>query len=130
MSRQERVIEKLRARLAELDAELDASGVEDALDWERFPEMERVMYALAERELEQEWAESREVAEREEIIELAEMAEEAALAELGAFGFIEFEPQFNWSAKSTPEDRGWSRAVLDIIAEYGAADTEPVFELF
>ena len=71
-----------------------------------------------------------EVAERDATIEHVELAEEAALAELAAFGCIEFEPQFNWSRKSTPEERGWSRAVLDIIAEYGAAETESVFELF
>lgn len=38
----------LRAELAEWDAKLEASGVEDATAWEHFPEMEEVMYALAE----------------------------------------------------------------------------------
>lgn len=66
----------------------------------------------------------------EQVIEMAELAEEAALAELEAFGCIEFEPQFNWSAKSKPEDRGWSRAVLDIIAFEGASVAESVFELY
>ena len=65
-----------------------------------------------------------------QVVELAEMAEEAALAELEAFGVIEFEPQFDWGRKSTPEERGWSRAVLDIIAFEGAANAESLFELF
>ena len=43
---------ELRAELAEWDAKLEASGVEDATAWEHFPEMERVMYALGEYELE------------------------------------------------------------------------------
>jgi hypothetical protein len=89
--RRNRHIEILRERLAELDAELDASGVDDALDWERWDEMERVLYALAERELAAEWAAAREVAERDELIELAEMAEEAAQTELAVFGNVEWE---------------------------------------
>jgi hypothetical protein len=64
----------------------------------------------------------------EEIIATVELAEEAAMAELEAFGCIEFEPQFNWNAK--PAERGWSRAMLDIIAQEGAAEAEPLFELF
>ena len=85
-NRRDRQIERLRARLAELDAELEASGVEDALDWEKFPEMEQVMYALAERELERGWKTAAEVAERDETIELAELAEESCMSELAAFG--------------------------------------------
>lgn len=81
-------------------------------------------------EIERERAIAAEVAERDETIELAELANEAAMVELEQLGCIEFEPQFNWNAKSTPEDRGWSRAVLDIIAEYGADVAESVFELF
>ena len=183
----------LRAELAEWDAKLEASGVEDATAWEHFPEMEEVMYALAEfehelakrkdfesrypreqyeldrakaiaegtdprcimsyqecfahdcweREMEREqeiWdaydeayeqmAIAAEVAERDSIIEQAELAWETSMAELKEFGCIEFEPQFNWHAKSSPEERGWSRAVLDIIAELGASTAESVFELF
>jgi cell division septum initiation protein DivIVA len=67
MTRREREIERLRERLAELDAELERG-----------------------------WEIAAEVAERDEIAELAEMAEESALSELGAFGCIEFEPQVNW----------------------------------
>lgn len=70
------------------------------------------------------------VTERDRLIELVEEVEIAALAELKAFGCIEFEPQFNWSSKSTPEDRGWSRAVLDIIEFEGEEDAEDLFELF
>lgn len=36
-------------RLDALDAELEASGIEDATEWERWDEMERVLYAIAER---------------------------------------------------------------------------------
>ena len=64
------------------------------------------------------------------LIEMVDMATEAALDELAAFGFIAYEPQFNWHAKSSPEERGWSRAVLDLIAEDGAALTESLFELW
>ena len=71
-----------------------------------------------------------EVAERDEIIELVEQAETAALVELEQFGCIEFEPQFNWHRKSTPDERGWSRAMLDIIEFEGSADAESLFELF
>lgn len=72
---------------------------------------------------------SAEVAERDALIEHVELAEEAALAELAAFGCIEQRPQFDWSRKASPEERGWSRAVLDIIAFEGAADAECLFEL-
>ena len=41
----------LWARLDMLDEELDESGIEDATEWEKFPEWERVAYALAEYEL-------------------------------------------------------------------------------
>lgn len=68
--------------------------------------------------------------EYEQAIETAEMAEEAAMSELAVFGCIEFEPQFNWSRKAEPEERGWSRAVLDIIEFEGAADAESLFELY
>lgn len=84
--RYRRHVEELRERVAELEAELDASGVEDALEWERFPEYERLLYALVEREVELMLATSAEVAERDEIIELAEQAHESAMTELEAFG--------------------------------------------
>lgn len=74
--------------------------------------------------------EARYAAMCERVAELAQLAEESANVELEAFGCVEFEPQFNWGAKSTPEERGWSRAVLDIIAFEGAADAESLFELF
>lgn len=45
------IVGELRDELAEWDAELEAADVEDATAWEHFPEMERVMYALAEHEL-------------------------------------------------------------------------------
>lgn len=125
---------ELEQRIAELEAELDASGVDDALEWEKFPEYERLLYALAEHEMREDERVEREiaaeVAEVDELVELAEMAEECAMVELEVYGCIEFEPQFNWSAKSTPEDFGWSWAVLDIIAAEGAADAESLFELF
>lgn len=103
-------IESMKAELAEYERELDASGVEDATEWERFPEYEGVLYALAEFEVE--LAErkdfERSVAEHEnstpydevepptpfdweaiehdELIELVELAEESAMSELAAFG--------------------------------------------
>ena len=108
----EQVIELLKQRLAELDAELEATGLDNALDWEKFPEMERVLYALAERmtEQESERGESEEwrlsefdaygAEERDELLELVEMAEESALSELGAFGSAEpwfyGEPDMSW----------------------------------
>lgn len=66
----------------------------------------------------------------ESIIEQVELATEAANAELEAFGCIEFEPQFNWSRRSTPGERGWSRALLDLIAQDGAGMTESLCELY
>ena len=45
-------VEELRAEMAEWDARLEAAGVEDATAWEHFPEMEEVMYALGEFEVE------------------------------------------------------------------------------
>lgn len=87
--------EELELRLMELEEELDASGVEDALEWEKFPEMERIMYAIAEHELKMKAAYGREiaaeVAERDEIIETVEMSEVAAMVELEQFGYIEGE---------------------------------------
>ena len=41
----------LSARLDVLDVELDESGVEDALDWERWDEYENALYSLAEFEV-------------------------------------------------------------------------------
>lgn len=41
----------LWAHLDILDDELDESGIEDATEWERFPEMERVLGVIAEYEL-------------------------------------------------------------------------------
>ena len=43
--------EEQELRLMELEEELDASGIEDATEWEKFPEMESIMYAIAEREV-------------------------------------------------------------------------------
>lgn len=120
----EKYIEQDWKRLDELDAELAETGLDNALDWEKFPELERVLDALVWNHAER-W-----IDRSERWVELAEQAEESALSELAAFGCIEFEPQFNWSRKSTPEERGWSRAVLDIIAEVGAAEAESLFELF
>lgn len=122
-------IEELKRELAEFDAELEAWDGDDATEWERFPEMERVMYALGELEVMRDLRISDEVAERDEIIEFVELSEEAALVELAAFGCIEQRPQFDWSRKSTPDERGWSRAVLDIIDFEGAANAESLFEL-
>ena len=45
------VMAYLNARIDMLEEELDESGIENALDWEKFPEYERLLYALAEREL-------------------------------------------------------------------------------
>lgn len=84
-------IEELKRELAEFDAELEAWDGDDATEWERFPEMERVMYALGELEVMRDLRISDEVAERDEIIEFVDVAEEAALSELAAFGFIGFE---------------------------------------
>lgn len=68
--------------------------------------------------------------ERDQLIEYVEFVEEAALAELAEFGNLEFEPQFNWYAKSEPWERGWSRAMFDIMDELGTDISEPLFELF
>ena len=43
--------EHLKARIAELEAEMEASGVEDATAWEKWDEYERLIYALAEHEV-------------------------------------------------------------------------------
>jgi len=67
--------------------------------------------------------------ERDRLIEMVEFAERGAMTELLAYGCIEQLPQFNWSAKSGPEERGWSRAVLDIIECEGAEDAEALFWL-
>ena len=48
----EKCVEELRIEMAEWDARLEAAGVEDATAWEHFPEMEEVMYALYEFEVE------------------------------------------------------------------------------
>lgn len=79
----ERVIAELKAELAYYDAELEAAGIEDATEWERFPEMERVMYALAERMVELESLRESD----DELLEAVALAEESALAEIAAFGF-------------------------------------------
>lgn len=125
----------LWAIIDEMDEEMEAIGIEDATEWEHFGEYEGTLYLIAERAVERERREyerklAAETAERDQLIELVETAEESAMAELAVFGCIEFEPQFNWRSKSTPEDRGWSRAVLDIIAEEGADVAESVFELY
>lgn len=70
-----------------------------------------------------------ELFDAESLVKMVDEMQEAAMVELEQFGNIEFEPQFNWHAKSTPDDRGWSRAVIDIIAFEGE-DAEPLFELF
>ena len=76
----EKRMEELWEQLDELDEELDATGLDDALDWERFPELERVLDALA-------WNRAERWADRSERwAELAEVAEESALSELAAFG--------------------------------------------
>lgn len=122
-------IAELKRELTEFDAELEAWDGDDATEWERFPEMERVMYALGELEVMRDLRISDEVAERDELIEFVELAEEDARCQLNVYGCLEFEPQFDWSRKSTPEERGWSRAVLDIIDFEGAANAESLFEL-
>lgn len=43
--------EEMRLRLMELEEELEASGIEDATEWEKFPEMERIMYDIAEHDM-------------------------------------------------------------------------------
>ena len=80
--------ERLWQAIDEMDAEMERDGVEDATAWEKFPEYERILYAIGEREVERKrrFEESWEF-ESEQIIELAEMAEEAAIAELEAFGY-------------------------------------------
>lgn len=120
----EKRMEELWEQLDRLDAELDETGLDNALDWERFPEMERVLDALA-------WNRAERWADRSERwAELAEMAESAAMDELDAFGCIEFEPQFNWSRKAGPNEHGWLRAVVDIVEYEGKADAESLFELY
>ena len=117
-------------RLEELDKLMEAEGVEDATAWERFPEYERLLYAVAEFETQPLDSIAAEVVERDELIEFVEMAERTAMTERNVFGCIEFEPQFNWDAKSKPDEHGWSRAVLDIIEDEGASIAESIFELY
>lgn len=76
----------LAYELALMDAEMEREGVEDATAWEHFPEYERILYALAESQVERDLAVSAEVQERDELIELVELADENAKAELGALG--------------------------------------------
>ena len=40
-----------RVLLAEMDAEMEAEGVEDATAWERWGEYEAILYSLAENEI-------------------------------------------------------------------------------
>ena len=76
----EKRMEELWAQLDELDAELDATGLDDALEWERWDELESILGALA-------WNRAERWADRSERwAELAEMAEEAAMAEKAVFG--------------------------------------------
>ena len=99
----------LESKIAELDAEMEAEGVEDATAWDRWDELEQLLYAWAERKTEQDkLAHEREVEEAwdeferceayedaeyselyfdaEDLAEMVEIAEENASAELGAFG--------------------------------------------
>lgn len=117
-------------KLDELDKLMEAEGVEDATAWERFPEYERLLYAVAEFETQPLDPIAAEVVERDELIEFVEMAERTAMTERNVFGYVEFEPQFNWDAKSKPDERGWSRAVLDITEDEGASIAESIFELY
>jgi len=142
----------LESEIAELDAEMEAEGVEDATAWEKWDELEKLLYAWAERkveldkmnresEVDEAWDEFERCEAYEEtdfegldfdaesLMEMVEEIEEAAMVEREQFGCIEFEPQFNWNRKSTPDERGWSRAMVDIIAFEGE-DAEPLFELF
>lgn len=94
----EKRMEELWERLDELDAELDATGLDDALDWDKFPEMERVLDALV-------WNRAERWADRSaRWAEMAEVAHESAMAELAAFGSV-------W-----PED-GVSQAEYDEMLE-------------
>ena len=68
--------------------------------------------------------------EIDELVELVELVETAASDELLAFGCIEFEPQFDWSRKALPDERGWSVAACDIVRFEGASNAEALFELF
>lgn len=117
---------KLWKAIEEMDAQMEAEGIEDATAWPLFGEYESILYTIAERSVERE---SRWHDETDELIEFVELAEEDARCQLNIFGCLEFEPQFDWSRKSTPDERGWSRAVLDIIDFEGAADAESLFEL-
>ena len=74
--------ERLWRLLDELDAEMEAEGVEDATAWERWDEYENAIYVLAERRSER-WQER-----AERWAEFAQMAEEAALVELEQLGFV------------------------------------------
>lgn len=82
------IIDELEGKLAELDAEMEALGIEDATAWERFDEYEDALYLLAEYRLG--WHDPVEVeaAEWDGLIEFVEVAEENALAELAAYGYI------------------------------------------
>lgn len=135
----------LESKIAKMDAEMDAEGIEDALDWEKFPEYEKLLYALAERMLEQQKADSdaeiaAEVAEQDRLLSLVEIAEEAARSEIGAFGSSEpwfyGEPEMNvfgpdyskgiWAdEREFTEDEefdAWNAAIHDIPERFFEVD--------
>ena len=134
--------EEIELALAEMDAEMERLGVEDATAWERFPEYERMLYALAEHEVieaerkrreEFERIITAEVAERDHIIELVEMAEESALDERAAFGtavpWFFGEPDLNefdvWCDEkhlTADEWEAWNAATDDIPEKFFELD--------
>ena len=104
------LIAELTEELAWWDAELEAADIEDATEWEHFPEMERVLYELVWFELKLERIEhdeeiTAEIAERDELVEFIELAEEAARVELAEFGCVAIETGLSdaeWD-KASPE---------------------------
>lgn len=82
------IIDELESKLAELDAEMEALGVEDATAWERFDEYEEALYLLAEYRLGWHDPAETEAAEWDNLIEFVDIAEENALCEIAAFGFV------------------------------------------
>ena len=99
----------------EMDAQMEAEGVEDATAWPPFGEYESVLYTIFERMVEREgrWEAAFEV---EELVEFAEIAEESALSEVAVYGYAApwffGEPDLNeldlWYDERRLDDEGWN----------------------
>lgn len=110
------MLNEWKRQLAEMEAQMDAEGVEDATAWEHWDEYERVLYAvgeyevaLKEREFESQLAE--ETAEIDEMVALAELANEAAMVELEQLGCIGFDTALSDAEWNETSGEFWEFAV-------------------